>query len=133
MATANARLVLGTALLALFSASAAAGKDVFRCVIKETRHVSDDGRLIVYPKDIYAGDAVMVDTLSGLVTMWSNRYQFRIVQTGTSENGWILSREMVGPAGTSVLTIAVKVFQAGTPFIMTDLGAVHSGQCAVIR
>lgn len=131
MAVVSRSVLVG--MLSCLVAGHASAKDVFRCVIKETRHVSDDGRLIVYPKDIYAGDAVMVDTLSGLVTMWTNRYQFRIVQTGTSENSWILSREMVGPVGTSVFTIAVKVFQAGTPFIMTDLGAVHSGQCAVIR
>lgn len=132
MMAAALRSVLA-AVLACLVAGQASAKDVFRCVIKETRHVSDDGRLIVYPENIYAGEAVMVDTLSGIVTMWNNRHQFRIVQTGTSENGWILSREVAGPASTSMLTIAVKVFQAGTPFIMTDLGAVHSGQCAALR
>lgn len=133
MTSANARRVLGAALVALFSASPVAGKDVFRCVIEETRHVDDDGHLVTYPRNIYGGDSVMVDTLSGIVTAWGSRYQFRIVQSGSTVNGWILSREMVGPAATSILTIAIKVFQAGTPFIMTDLAAVHSGRCSVIQ
>lgn len=120
------------AIMLLWSTTAVAG-DIFRCVIKETRHISDAGDQVKYPRDIYAGSVLIADTMTGLVRFSGSQYQFKISQKGSTSNSWILSRYYEGTASNSIMQLSIKVFQKGVPFIFTDLQNVHSGLCAVVN
>lgn len=113
--------------------SATLANEIFRCVVVESRHVSDEGKLERYPRDIYAGDTIVADTRSGLVRLFGNPYQFVIAQTGSKENGWILTRRDPGLASTAVQLLAIQVFNKGNPFMMADGMNTYSGNCSEVR
>lgn len=129
------KIVISLAWVAILTCSSgmAAASDVFRCVIDETRYLSEDGRQITFPKEIYKGDTILADTASGLVRFVSNRYQFAVIQHATAQNGWILARVLEGPAATSVMLLAIKTFNPERPFMFTDAAMVHSGKCSIVQ
>ncbi|MET3890397.1 hypothetical protein ABIE41_001473 [Bosea sp. OAE506] len=111
---------------------ASASGQVFRCVMKETRHISADGLQATYPKDIYAGDVIIADTTTGLVRMFGTQRYFNITQRAGSGNGWILTRVEEGSGSTSVTLFAIKTYEKTVPFMFTGGMLVHSGRCEVI-
>ena len=124
-------VVAGLGSIAAHSGAWASGQ-VFRCVMKETRHISADGLQATYPKDIYAGDVIIADTTTGLVRMFGNQRHYNITQRAGNGNGWILTRVEEGPASTSVVLFAIKTYEKTIPFMMTGGLLVHSGRCEVI-
>ena len=130
---ARAANILGLTICISGAADPGLAGDIFRCVMKETRHISDDGRQITYPNDIYAGDLILADTSSGLVRMFGAEYRFEVVQQGSTSNAWVLSKIEPGFASTAVLMLAIKVYQPGIPFLFTNGMSVHTGQCQAVR
>lgn len=113
--------------------SATLANEIFRCVVVESRHVSEEGKQERYPRDIYAGDTIVADTRSGLVRLFGNPYQFVTAQAGSKENSWIFTRRDPGTASTSVQLLAIQVYREGTPFMMADGMNTYSGKCSVMR
>jgi hypothetical protein len=113
--------------------SATLSNEIFRCVVVESRHVSEEGKQERYPRDIYAGEIIVADTRSGLVRLFGNPYQFVIAQTGSKENGWILTRRDPGLASTSVQLLAIQIYSKGIPFMMADGMHTYSGNCTEVR
>jgi hypothetical protein len=107
--------------------------EIFRCVMKETRHVSESGQQVAYPRDIYVGDVILADTTTGLVRLFGLRKQFNIVQTASTGNGWILSQIEPGPGSTSVLLLVIKTYEKNVPFLFTNGMNIHSGNCEIVR
>lgn len=125
--------VMICAAAALGCTSPTLSNEIFRCIVVESRHVSDDGKQEKYPRDIYAGETVIADARSGLVRLFDNAHQFEIAQAGSKENGWILTRRDRGSASTSVQLLAIQVYRQGIPFMMNDGMTTYSGNCSVVR
>lgn len=120
------------AALALYAPVALAG-EVFRCVVVESRHLSDDGKQASYPRDIYAGETIIADTKSGLVRLFGNAFQFEIAQTGSKDNGWVLTRREHGTGSTAVNLLAIQIYRPSVPFVLADGMMTYSGNCNPIR
>ncbi len=121
------------AAVSLSAMSPLMAKDLYRCVVVESRHATDDGKLETYPRDVYAGSVILVDTQSGLVRLFGNPFEFEVVQAGSTQNSWILMRRARGPASTSVHMLVVKVYRPAIPFVMTDSLMTYSGNCRVVQ
>lgn len=115
------------------SISPSLANDIFRCVVAESRHVSDDGKQATYPRDIFVGETIIADTRSGLVRMFGNPFQFAIAQPGSKVNSWILTRRDPGSVSTSVQLLAIQVYRPTVPFVLADGMTTYSGNCSVVR
>lgn len=128
----GALIAAGLAVIGL-DASAAKAADIFRCVTEESRFVTNEGKQASYPRDSYAGSILVADTASGLVRMFGGSYQFSIVQTGTSSNGWRLLRVEPGPAVVATQMLSIQAYRTQIPFIFSDGSMTLSGLCAVVK
>lgn len=88
--------LLATALT--WQARAASAGEVFRCVMKETRHISVDGLQATYPRDIYEGDVIVADTTTGLVRLFGMQKYFEVVQAASGGTAGCYRRSIPAPA-----------------------------------